>query len=360
LERSLGEGIFLVLVVLLLLEVHAVPAQPATPLASFSDALNPGESREHALRISQDLDEYLFYAASEGGTTADDTFDVTIQETDDTWSSLQGQLWFFSSNLNAGDYTLIVQAYEDATGPITYTVAFYSIPTVPVAFSGHVLAASAYDTADFEVDFPVDGTYTFRLGVQGEPYEVRMDYESLVTVEAPKSISVEVLEGRRYFEVISVLEQETYWSIEMSQPITTTTQTTEATQTSGHLSVSILSSCPTLNESAGQFSCILGAQAIASDGGSPEITYAWSKTGGSFNSTTGQWVNWTAPVTDKPLTFTVSVVASASGYDDGVALDSIAVQPIPEFPALSLPCLLSVLAVASLLIRRKLPRSSSR
>ena len=348
------------LVVLLLLGVHAVPAQPAAALSTFSDTLNPSESREHALRISQDLDEYLFYAASEGGTTADDTFDVTIEETDDTWSSLQGQLWFFSSNLNAGDYTLIVQAYEDATGPITYTVAFYSIPTVPVAFSGHVLAASAYDTADFEVDFPVDGTYTFRLGVQGEPYEVRMDYESVVTVEAPKSISVEVLEGRRYFEVISVLEQETYWSVEMSQPITTTTQTTEATQTRGYLSVSILSSCPTLDESAGQFSCILGAQATANDGGSPEITYAWSKTGGSFNSTTGQWVNWTAPVTDKPLTFTVSVVASASGYDDGVALNSIAVQPIPEFPALSLPYLLSVLAVASLLIRRKLPRSSSR
>jgi hypothetical protein len=349
----------------------------------------PGESQEHPFTIPQDLDEYLFYGQSQGAATADDTFDVTIEETGDSWWSLQGQQWLRSMALDAGDYTLMVEAYPDASGPITYTVNFYSIPAVPVTFSGLKPATSSYDSAELSADFPADGNYTFTFGIQGASYEFLLDSESLTTVEGPGSVSAEVSEGRHEFDVVSQEpEQETSWSVTIQGPVsmsqttsvtettsmtettsvsetTSVTQTTSVSETTSsetlpQLLVSIEPSCPTLNESAGQFNCILAAQATASDGGSPDISYEWSSTGGSFNSTSGQWVNWTAPEINEAEDFTVSVVASASGYDQGAASTAIAVQPIPEFEVLPMSCLFLALAAACLIGRRRPPKAVSR
>jgi hypothetical protein len=331
----------------------------------------PGESQEHPFTIPQDLDEYLFYGQSQGAATADDTFDVTIDETGDSWWSLQGQQWLRSMALDAGDYTLMVEAYPDASGPITYTVNFYSIPAVPVTFSGLRLATSSYDSAELSADFPADGNYTFTFGVQGASFEFLVDSESLTTVEGPGSVSAEVSEGRHEFDVVSEEpEQETSWSVTIQGPVsmsqtTNVTETTRLTETSSseaepQLVVSMISSCPTLNESAGEFNCVLAAQATASDGGSPDISYEWSSTGGSFNSTSDQWVNWTAPEINEAEDFTISVVAFASGYKNGVTSAAIAVQPIPEFEVLPTSCLFLALGAACLIGRRRPPKVVSR
>jgi len=386
LRRYLTSGAVLAVLLLSLLATRLGPAQAQapTPIATISGTVMPGESQEHPFTIPQDLDEYLFYAQSQGAATADDTFDVTIDETGDSWWSLQGQQWLRGMALDAGDYILLVEAYPDATGPITYTVNFYSIPAVPVTFSGLRLATSSYDSAELSADFPADGNYTFTFGVQGASYEFLLDSESLTIVEGPGSVSAEVSEGRHQLDVVSQeAEQETSWSVTIQGPVsmsqttsvtettsvsetTTVTETTSMTQTTSvsetqpQLVVSIEPSCPTLNESAGQFNCILAAQATASDGGSPDVSYEWSSTGGSFNSTSGQWVNWTAPEINEAENFTLSVVASASGYSDGVASTAIAVQPIPEFEALPMSCLFLALGAACLIGRRRPPKAASR
>ena len=89
----------------------------------------------------------------------------------------------------------------------------------------------------------------------------------------------------------------------------------------------------------------------------PDITFMWSATGGSFNSTTGQYVNWRAPEINETETFTISVIASASGYYNGVTTAAIVVQPIPEFQVLPISCLFLALGIAYLAIRRRSPQA---
>jgi hypothetical protein len=353
-----------------------VQAQAPSPVVTITGTVSPGESQEQPFTIPQDLDEYLFYAQGPSVATADDTFDVTIEETGDAWWSLQGQQWLRSSALDAGEYTLLVEANTDATAPIAYTVSFYSIPAVPVTFGGVNLATSSYDSSELEADFFADGNYTVTFGVQGGPCEgceVLLDGESIM--EAPGTVSAEVSEGSHQLDIYLPSEQVTSWSItigglvSMSQT-TSATETTSMTQstslsetttaeTQPHLSVSIVSSCPTLNESAGEFNCTLAAQATASDEASPEITYMWSATGGSFNSTIGQYVNWAAPEINETETFTISVIASASGYYNGVTTTAIVVQPVPEFQVLPIVSLVLALTTTCLISRRRLLRTGS-
>ncbi len=308
------------LISLFVLEPTPLQADAPALIAIFTGTLNPGESRDYLLTIAEDLDRYLFYSKIEGGVTEGDTLDVSILETGDEWWDLQGEVWFWSPALEAGSYTLIFEANSYSTGPLTCTVALYTVPSVPVVFSGRILDVSLNDYCDFIVDFPANATYDFVLGMEGGSYEFWVDGHFFTTVEVPTTTSLSISQGEHYFELDFIADEVTSWSVEIRET------------TVPYLSLSLLASCPMLNESAGQFSCVLGAQAATSDGGTPEIAYAWSANHGQFNSTASQWVNWTAPVIYEPRSFTVSVVAFAPGYTNATESTVVAVEPIPEFP----------------------------
>ena len=103
-----------------------------------------------------------------------------------------------------------------------------------------------------------------------------------------------------------------------------------------------------LNPDSGQSVCVTGAEATASDGQNPSVSYAWTASGGSFNSTTSQWVEWTA--LPGVASFTLTVEASATGYTSDT--DSLNVQVVPEFSSLAPPFLLAIL-LAVLLTRKR-------
>jgi len=65
----------------------------------------------------------------------------------------------------------------------------------------------------------------------------------------------------------------------------------------------VITASATTVESGGQ----VNLTAISTDQDSDPLTYLWDATGGSFNSTSGSAVVWTAPIVDNDQTFTITV-----------------------------------------------------
>jgi hypothetical protein len=94
---------------------------------------------------------------------------------------------------------------------------------------------------------------------------------------------------------------------------------------------------------------VTGAEAIASDGGAPTVTYNWTVTGGSLNSSSSKWIEFTPPI--GVASFTLTVNASAPGYLSDTAVQ--VVQATPEFPAFIMPLVLTLALALAVLSRRK-------
>jgi len=88
---------------------------------------------------------------------------------------------------------------------------------------------------------------------------------------------------------------------------------------------------------------------------SSTLTYLWSADGGSFNSTSGRAVVWTAPNKTTRLTYTVTVTLLVSGNEASRKSIVLRAVPIPEF-ASGLSTLLSglVLTIATCIFRRRI------
>jgi len=86
------------------------------------------------------------------------------------------------------------------------------------------------------------------------------------------------------------------------------------------------------------------------------LAYSWSADGGSFNSTTGRTVVWTAPNRTTRLTYTVTVTLLVSGNEASRKSMVLRAVPIPEFPP-ALATLLSgsVIMIATYVFRRRVP-----
>ena len=150
-------------------------------------------------------------------------------------------------------------------------------------------------------------------------------------------LSLNFTEGFHQLEVSAEAEgigEDVAWSVQILGP--------------PKLDVRIVDTCPTLNPESGQSICVTHAEATASSG-TPAVSYQWAVSGGSLNSTAGQWVAWTAP--PGVATYTLSVNASAPGYVSGT--DSLIVQVTPEFPTATLPFLGAVVLASLLVIRRR-------
>jgi len=101
---------------------------------------------------------------------------------------------------------------------------------------------------------------------------------------------------------------------------------------SGSRSLTVaLNAIPTVF-TGGRMSYILKATTVGETSGST-LTYSWSADGGSFNSTTGRAVVWTAPSKTTRLTYMVTVTLFVSGNETSRKSMVLRAVPIPEFPS---------------------------
>ncbi len=317
-------------------------AEAATPkaLKTFSGGLDPGEITAPPMNweLNRNVTDFLFHYAITGGSEPDDVVYVSIDETGDHWDFLMGEGWAYCDcSLNAGSYSVTVEADAAASGRITYSVGFYLVSPPPVDFSGFVPANADVRFNDFAVLLPSAGNHDLILKTTTGSYEFFVDGESKGEVTGTNDVTLDLTEGLHILSVsaeVSGAGEDVHWSVQiLGQP---------------KLEVRIVEACPTLNPESGQSVCVTGAEVSASDGKSPTVSYQWSASGGSFNSTTSQWVEWTAP--PGVANFALTVEVSAPGYLSDT--DSLGVQVVPEFSVVTLPFLLGVTAASLLLARR--------
>jgi len=104
----------------------------------------------------------------------------------------------------------------------------------------------------------------------------------------------------------------------------------------------------------GRMSYLLKATTVG-EASSSSLTYLWSADGGSFNSTSGRAVIWTAPNKTTRLTYTVTVTLLVSGNETSRKSMVLRAVPIPELPS-NLATLLSglLLTIATYALRRRI------
>lgn len=333
---------------LLLLPMMALPAAEAAPPRALNPlipgSLDPGGIASFPWQLNQDVTEFLFYYEVTGGPDTLDVVYVSIDETGLLWQSLTGKGWAYCDcPLDAGAYTVAVEADTGATGILSFKVGFYVVPQAPVDFSGFIPANASTRSSDFGVLFPSSTSYTMLLGTTAGSYEFFVDGESQGVVAGTTTLTLELESGFHLLEVSSFAvspDEDVSWTVQVQgQP---------------KLEVRIVNPCPLLNPESGQSVCVTGAEVTASDGRNPAVTYAWTTNGGELNSTSSQWVQWTAPAGAANYTLTVEV--SATGYVSDS--DSLKAQVVPEFPS-SVPLLLALILAMVTLTQRRSKRSST-
>jgi hypothetical protein len=328
-----------------LLIVPTVKGAPPTALKVISGSLNPGETASFPWILTQNVTEYLFNYKVTGGSESLDVIYVLIQESQNTWSYLMGEGWAYCDcALSAATYTVTIQADAAATGRLSYSIGFYLVPQSPVDFSGFIPANSNSRVSSFGVLFPSSGNHTVVPGTTAGSFEFFVDGKSQGVISGPTTLTLDLTSDFHYFEVVSLTassDKDVKWTVQF--------------QEGPRLEVSIPHPCPKLNPNTGQDKCVLGASATASDGGHPTVTYEWTASGGQFNSTSSQWVEWTAP--QGVATYTLTVRASAPGYTSGDY--SQVVQVVPEFQSFMNPLLL-ILTIALVTLARRKPAMGPR
>ena len=318
-------------------------AAPPSALTSFTGTLSPGESITRVWELNSAVEEpgFLFHYSVIGGSDFNDVAYVYVDETGDGWDYLKGEGWTYCSPLSPppcpldrGQYSVTISADDAATAPMTYDIGFYLPPNPPAVFSGHIPADSDVRVSSFGVLLASASAGDFSLEVTSGSYDFLIDGVSAAVVTSNTALTVNLAKGFHQLEVSTEVEgatEDVTWSVRLPPK----------------LEVRIINPCPTLNESV-QSVCVIGAEAAASDGSSPVVSYQWTASGGTFNSTSGQWVEWTAP----PGTagFTLTVLATAPGYLSSE--DSTVTQVVPEFTSAALSFLVAVLLAIALLRRR--------
>ena len=335
----------LLLIILLAVGPLAFPTVRAAPpptLQRFPSAgkssLQAGANTTFSWTLGQDISEFLFYYDVTG-----DIVDVNINDAP-YWQSLTGRGWRFCDGcqFSAGTYDVTVSAPFNAA---QFYVAFYAVPQAPVDFAGFIPVNSNEPFSEFGADFSSSsGNYTFVLGAAGGTYDFFIDNMLNATVTESTILKLHLGEGFHRLSVDATgAGADVTWTVEIqgegSQP---KLEAAIVYPGSGGCNA-------TLNPESGQSVCVAGVKATPSDGGSPTITYAWTASGGELNSTSSQWVQWTAP--PGVATFTLAVHASAPGYLPGSY--SVGVQVVPEFPSFVMPLLLVLGLTFAAVARRR-------
>jgi hypothetical protein len=318
-----------------------VEAAPPVVLQRFPSAgktsVQTGADMTFSWALGEDISEFLMYYDVTG-----DVLDVYIDDMP-YWQSLTGRGWRFCDGcqFSAGAHDVAVYAPFEAA---EFSIVFYAVPQAPVDFAGFIPANAVQAFSEFGVLFPSSSNYTMVLSATGGSYDFFIDNSLNTTVTKTTTLTLHLEEGFHELAVDATgVGADVTWTVDIqggtSQP---------------SLEVAILypksGGCnATLNPQEGQSVCVAGVIATPSDGGSPAITYVWTVSGGKLNSTSSQWIQWTAP--PGVASFDLNVGASAPGYSSGSS--SVSVQVVPEFPSLVAPLLLMMSLGFAAIARRR-------
>lgn len=342
----------LLLVTLLIMGPFAVPTAKAAPPVALQrfpsvgkSSIDPGGNMTFSWAPSKDVMEFLVYYDVTGAAGSSDVIDVFINDVPIFRGQyLMGKGWTFCDGCqySAGTYDVAVYAPPENSGPIEFYILFYVVPQPPVDFAGLIPANSVQPFSEFAALFPPSSTnYTLVLSATGASYDFIINDSVKATVTNTAILSLD-LGGRfqRFTVDATGAGADVTWAVEIQGP--------------PKLEVAIVTpqsrGCnSTLNPESGQSVCVVGAVATPSDAKSPRITYFWTANGGKLNSTTSQWVQWTAPA--GVANFTLTVEASAPGYVSGS--DNLRVQVAPEFPSIVMPLVLVLVLVFVAIAQRR-------
>jgi hypothetical protein len=292
--------------------------------------------------LGEDISEFLFYYDVTG-----DVIDVYIDDAS-YWQSLTGRGWRFCDGceFSAGTHDVVASA---PFGAAEFYIVFYAVPQPPVDFAGFIPADSIQAFSEFGALFPSTSNYTMVLGAAGGSYDFFIDDTSSATVTESTTLTLFLEEGFHRLAVDATgIGADVTWTLGIQEGAPQPKlEVVILYPKSGGCNV-------TLNPESGRSVCVAGVNVTPSDGGSPTITYLWTASGGELNSTSSQWVQWTAP--PGVATFTLTVQARATGYLPGSY--SMSVQVVPEFPTFVAPLLL-MLGLGFVAIARRRPRDSA-
>jgi hypothetical protein len=359
----------LILIVLLAFLLTPIPqAMSATPapLATVSDTLSLGETKDFTFTLPGDLEDFLLHVTVTASAPQTDRLDITIEGA--TWTDLQGDWWDAWGRyvdtygpLTAGVHTLTAATSPDAANPVTFTVELYEIPTTPFTIQG-AFPAEPYpdsDIAYIRISLPVAGSYPVTATATAGNFELIPEAPNEpVDVQGLTKQTMQFGEAGIYeFQVQADIlgkKEATAWSITIGPPATIPS-----------LNVKITEGC---TGTAPGTSCIFGANATASDGSQPNVQYNWTTSGGCFINEAGgcvpsllrQNANWTAPSDSGETTYRVTVNAAADGYESGTDTWPIVV---PEFSSTGLALTISLVSATALILvgrrRRRQPLRTS-
>jgi hypothetical protein len=327
---------------------HAISAAPAR-LATVSGTLSPNETKDFNYTLARDLEDFLLHVIVTASAPQTDRLDITIEGA--TWTDLQGNWWdawgrYTFGPLTAGDHTLTAATSLDAAHPVTFTVEFYEIPTTPFTVQGTFPAEPVNDIAFVHVSLPQAGNYSVSANANAGNFALIPEAPNEpINVTGATKDTLQIGEPGVYeFQVQADIlgkNEATAWSLTIGSP---------TSKPSLHLGIA--EGCTGIAPGS---SCVFRANATASDGSHPSILYNWTASGGCFvngtggcvSSILGQNVNWTAPRGSSETTYTVTVNATADGYENGLATWPIVV---PEFSSTGLALVISVASAAALIL----------
>jgi len=181
-----------------------------TTIASFGPKTQqPGGDWAFKFDISsgQEVLNYLLYA--EGGSNGNETFNIEIKQSGESWPDISGEAWFLGGNLTAGSYDLTVHISDESSEPVTFLIKLFQIPKAPSDLSqptfGGLTRSPQYAPAPInEIGLYMEraGSYNVYLGLGSGDFEFLVDNDPISVVTSNTTVTIDLSEGFHSFQIL--------------------------------------------------------------------------------------------------------------------------------------------------------------
>jgi hypothetical protein len=154
-----------------------------------------------------EVQNYLVYA--KGGSTGNETFDIEMKQTEESWRDISGEVWFLGGNLTAASYDVTVRISDEALQPVTFLIKLFQVPRVPSDLSqpsfGGITRTPQFAPAPInEIGLYVEraGSYNIYLGVGSGDFEFLADNGFISVVTSNRTVTLDLSEGFHSFQIL--------------------------------------------------------------------------------------------------------------------------------------------------------------
>jgi hypothetical protein len=155
-----------------------------------------------------EVQNYLLYA--KGGSTGNETFDIEMKQTGESWRDVSGEAWFLGGNLTAASYDVTVRISGEALQPVTFLIRLFQVPRVPTdlpqpSFGGLARTPQSAPAPINEIGLYVEraGSYNAYLGVGSGDFEFLADNGPISVVTSNRTVTLDLSEGFHSFQILS-------------------------------------------------------------------------------------------------------------------------------------------------------------